>query len=113
MGGVMNTKDKIMNRIKKMGREAIIVTRHPALAAYLREQFPFLEKAPVVPHADAQMVAEKVVFGVLPLSLAALARAVVVIPLNVPFEMRGKELDLKTVREFAREPELYEAERKL
>jgi len=109
----MSNKDKIISRVKKMNREMVIVTRHPALDRYLREQFPFLENAPVIPHAGAHKVAGKVVFGVLPLSLAALARAVVVIPLDIPFEMRGKELDLETVREFAGEPELYEVERKI
>ncbi len=83
-------------------KEAIVVTRHPALVEFLREQGIIGEDVKVLTHASPEDVRGRVVFGVLPLWLAAEAEAVVEISLDIPPELRGKELSLEQVREFFR-----------
>ena len=58
-------------------------------------------------HATPEDVAGKDVIGVLPLSLACLARTVTEIPMALTPEMRGKELDLETLRRIAGEAVTY------
>jgi hypothetical protein len=90
--------------------DAVIVTRHPALQRYLRNM-PALHDAPVVEHAAATDVLNKVVFGVLPLSLAHHAKFVVEYPMNIPAELRGKELDDKEFRKYVGMPSVYSVAR--
>jgi len=85
----------------------IVVTRHPALVALLQERGLIEEGVRVIPHATPQDVRGKHVIGILPLSLAALAASVTEIPLNLSAELRGKELDLETLRRIAAEPVTY------
>jgi len=85
----------------------LIVTRHPALVEYLRELAPSLHEAEVRTHVTEDDVRGRVVFGTLPLHLAALAEKVVVVPLNLPYELRGKELSLEQVRQYAGKLEVY------
>jgi hypothetical protein len=87
----------------------IIVTRHPALVALLRERGLIPDDVRVIDHATPEDVADKHVIGVLPLSLAALALEVTEIPLALTPEMRGKELDLATLRQIAGEAVTYMA----
>lgn len=79
----------------------VIVTRHPALVELLRERGIIEGNATVLEHATPADVQGKDVIGVLPLSLAALANSVTEIPLALTAEMRGKELDLETLRKIA------------
>lgn len=81
--------------------ETVIVTRHKALIALLRERGLAGEDARVIEHASAKDVRGKHVVGVLPLHLAAMAARVTEIPLAVPQELRGQELDLDTLRRLA------------
>lgn len=90
---------------------ALVVTRHPGLVTYLREMGLIDATAEVVSHADADMVRDRIVYGVLPLHLAAEARSVVHIPLAIPPELRGRELTLPEVRQLAGEPEVYRVTR--
>jgi len=85
----------------------IIVTRHPALVEYLAESGIVPSDAPCVSHADASDVAGKHVIGVLPLRLAALAASVTEVPLDIPAELRGQELTVEQVRQYAGEPVRY------
>lgn len=80
---------------------AVVVTRHPALVEYLREQGLVDENAQVVAHATVDDVRGRHVFGVLPLHLAANADCVTEVPLNLPQELRGTELSLEQVRQYA------------
>jgi len=75
----------------------IIVTRHPALVEVLREDFRI--DGPVIAHATADDVRGKRVVGVLPLHLAAAAESVTEVTLNLPPELRGKELTTDQVRQ--------------
>lgn len=89
----------------------IVVTRHEALVAYLREIRLIDETTPVVAHADPVQIVRQHVIGVLPLWLAALAEFVTEIPLDLPPELRGVELTLEQVRQYAGEPATYRVER--
>lgn len=79
----------------------VVVTRHPALVEYLTELGVVPAGTEVVAHATAEQVRGRHVFGVLPLHLAAEARRVTEVPLHVPAELRGVELTLAQVRQFA------------
>jgi len=85
----------------------IIITRHPALADYLREQGLVGDGVEVLTHASVEDVRGRHVYGVLPLFLAAEAARVTEIPLALTPEMRGKELDIETLRKIAEEPVTY------
>lgn len=80
----------------------VVVTRHPALVAYLREQGVIGADARIVSHAEPEDVRGQHVIGILPLHLAALAESVTEVELNVPPEVRGRELTLADVRQYAR-----------
>jgi putative CRISPR-associated protein (TIGR02620 family) len=86
---------------------AVIVTRHPALVALLRERGLIPDGVRIIDHATPADVRGQHVIGVLPLSLAALARTVTEIPLAITPEMRGTELDLETLRRIAGEAVTY------
>lgn len=85
----------------------VVVTRHPALVALLEERGLIPANTPVISHATPDQVAGKDVIGVLPLSLAALANSVTEVPLALTPELRGKELDLETLRSIAGEAVTY------
>ena len=90
--------------------KTIIVTRHPALVEYLREAriVEGKESIEVLSHVDnPELIRGKHVFGVLPLHLAAFAASITEVPLSIPAEMRGKELTLEEVRQFAGQPVEY------
>ena len=73
--------------------ETIVVTRHLALIDYLRKIWGGHGRR---------------VVGVLPLHLAA---EVVNIAINPPIELRGVELSLAQVRQYATPPAVYRVER--
>lgn len=87
--------------------EKVVVTRHPALVAYLEKYHLIPEGTPVLTHATAEEVAGKHVIGVLPLHLAAEALAVTEVPLTLTPELRGQELTLEHLEEVAGEPVTY------
>jgi putative CRISPR-associated protein (TIGR02620 family) len=82
-------------------RRVVVVTRHKALVSLLKERGIITDDSRVIEHATPEDVAGADVIGVLPLSLAALAVTVTEIPLSLTPEMRGKELDLDTLRQVA------------
>ena len=79
----------------------VVVTRHPALVEYLTELGVVPAGTEVVTHATAEQVRGRHVFGVLPLHLAAETASVTEVTLHVPAELRGVELTLEQVRQFA------------
>ncbi|MBT9153354.1 MAG: hypothetical protein DDT39_00011 [Firmicutes bacterium] len=85
----------------------VIVSRHTALIEYLHAIGIAPVGAQVIAHATPADVAGKKVFGVLPLRLAALATSVVEVPLELPSELRGVELTLKQVQQYAGIPTEY------
>ena len=87
--------------------DVIVITRHLALLEYLAEAGLVPADAPCISHADAAQVDGKHVIGVLPLRLAALAASVTEVPLDIPAELRGQELTVEQVRQYAGEPVRY------
>ena len=85
----------------------IIITRHKALVALIIERGLATPETPVIAHATEADVMCKHVIGVLPLSLAVLARSVTEIPMAIPAELRGVELTLEQCRQFAGETRKY------
>ena len=86
---------------READRRPVVVTRHPALVEYLTELGVVPAGTEVVTHATAEQVRGRHVFGVLPLHLAAEAASVTEVTLRVPAELRGVELTLEQVRQFA------------
>jgi len=87
--------------------ETIVVTRHPALVAYLREEGIITDDAQIMEHVSEEEVRGWHVVGVLPLHLAAAARMVTVVPLDLPPEARGRELTVEEVRRYAGPPQTF------
>lgn len=77
----------------------LIVTRHKALVEYLRT---LGITGRVIEHATPADLEGHDVVGVLPLHLAQHAASVTEVPLDIPAEMRGKELSLDDVTRFAK-----------
>jgi len=88
----------------------LVVTRHPGLVEYLREK-GLVGEVEVVAHANPTIVTGKHVCGVLPHSLSCLCASFTEVPLDLPPELRGKELTLEQMREFASAPVTYVVEK--
>lgn len=77
--------------------QPIIVTRHAALIEFLREELGITGE--VIPHATEEAVEDRRVIGVLPLHLAAAAESITTVDLDIPAELRGKELTLEQLKQ--------------
>jgi len=79
------------------GNRYVIVSRHPATIEYLRDERAYLADAPVIESASAADVAGKIVYGNLPLHLAALTHSVCAVEFynTAP---RGLEYTLEDMR---------------
>jgi len=87
--------------------KALIITRHPALVAYLIEKGYVSADSEVIDHATPENVAGKHVWGVLPHSLSCLTKSFTEVPMFMPASKRGVELTLEDMHEFAGEPVTY------
>ena len=88
--------------------ETIIVTRHESYVSHLVNIGVIEPGCRVVAHATPDAVAGKhVVTSGLPLHLAALAAKLTTVGLFVPAELRGKELSLEEVAQYAHPPASY------
>jgi putative CRISPR-associated protein (TIGR02620 family) len=87
--------------------KTIVVTRHAGLIQYLLEIQLITKDDEIVAHATKENVLNKDVVGVLPLSLARWANTVTEVPLNLPQELRGTELNVEAVRSYAGKPVSY------
>lgn len=76
----------------------VLVTRHEALIEYFSNMGIIFDK--VITHATPEDITGNDVWGVLPLHLASLADTVTTIDMNLPVEMRGKELSLTDVETY-------------
>jgi putative CRISPR-associated protein (TIGR02620 family) len=85
----------------------VIVTRHPGLINYLIELGLATTETKVIEHATPNDITNKHVCGVLPHSLSKLCTLFTEIPLNIPLELRGKELSTEQVRKYAGTPTTY------
>lgn len=89
----------------------IVVTRHEALVSYLRSLGMIRNDTRVIRHASVDDIRGMNVIGVLPLHLAAEAESITEVTLNIPDRLRGTELTLKEVQQFARPPVRYRVEK--
>jgi len=89
----------------------LVVTRHPGLVEYLRELGLVGDDVEIIDHATPEKVAGRHVCGVLPHSLSCLTASFTEVPLRLTPELRGKELDLETLRKVAGAPVTYRVER--
>ncbi len=101
-------KERMMNKKIKID---LIITRHPGLVKYLVEEGIAGKSVDCATHATPVLVRDKHVVGILPHSLSCLCRTFTEVPLNLPQELRGKELNVDQVREFAGPPVTYEIKR--
>ena len=79
----------------------LVVTRHPALVALLRERGVIGHEVDVRDHVGAEDVRGRHVIGILPLHLAAVASSVTVVDLALAPADRGVEISLERLREIA------------
>lgn len=91
----------------KEERLNLIVTRHPGLVDYLREIGLAGPETVVVAHATPDVVRGKRVCGVLPHALSCLCETFTEVPLDLPQELRGTELTVEQVRQYAKPAVTY------
>lgn len=85
----------------------VVVTHFPALTDYLREIGLADEKTKTIECAQPQDIEGKIVVGVIPFDLAALANLVILVPLDIPDDLEGKELSVEEVKQYAGKPAAY------
>lgn len=85
----------------------LVVTRHAGLLEYLKEIGLAGSETIVMSHAYPADIMGKNVCGVLPHNLSCLCETFTEIPLNLPSELRGKELSIEELRQFAAAPVTY------
>lgn len=76
----------------------VLVTRHEALIEYFSNMGITFDK--VITHATVEDVTGNDIYGVLPLHLASLANTVTTVDMDLPAEMRGKELSLSDIETY-------------
>lgn len=88
--------------------ETIVITRHDAYVTHLSNLGLIEPGVKVVKHATPEDVAGKhVITSGLPLHLAALAAKLTTVGLFVPVALRGEELTLAQVEQFAQPAASY------
>ncbi len=90
-----------------MSSNKLIVTRHPALIEYLKNEGHVDNEVEHISHANVEDVEGKHVFGILPLWLACHAAKLTEVQLRLPTAKRGKELSLKDIEFYAVNPKTY------
>ena len=93
-------------------RAEIVITRHSTLVEYLRELGLVDNNVKVLTHvSNINEIKGKNVAGILPLHIACEVNAILVIPLNIPSDLRGLELSLEQIKQFAGAPTWYKVQR--
>lgn len=87
----------------------VLVTRHQALVQYFANMGITFDK--VITHATAEDVMNNDAYGVLPLHLASLANTVTTVDMDLPAEMRGKELSLEDIKKYLVDISTYKVEK--
>jgi len=85
----------------------LVVTRHPALVAHLRNLGLVTDETQIVDHVNADDVRGLNVCGVLPHSLSCLTKSFTEVPLAIPSNLRGVELTLDQVEIYSSDPITY------
>jgi len=92
-------------------KDVVVVTRHPGLLEYLKGVGLYQEGMKVVQHATPEDVRGKHVIGILTPSLAALADKVTEVAVDIPLELRGKELGIEDIKKHVKEIWTYKVVR--
>lgn len=88
----------------------IVITRHRALVEYLLKRGLIIDTTQVISDVrggKVELIRGKHVIGVLPHALSCLCASFTEIPMNVPFELRGTELTIEQVEQFAQPIQTY------
>ncbi len=88
----------------------IIVTKQKALVDYIYEIGLVKQEQPVTILdyvSDYKVIQGHDVIGVLPNFISCHARSITEIPIVLPRELRGKELTIEQIRQYARKPRRY------
>jgi hypothetical protein len=93
-------------KVKAMS-DVLIVSRHPAAVAFIREESGLDDSVPVLESATAADVCGRVVYGNLPLHLAASALAVVAVEFNGE-PPRGREYTLADMQQAGARLRVYQ-----
>ena len=91
-------------------KNALVVTRHPNLTAYLKSIGLIDDTAIVIEHASVEDIEGKDVVGVLPHSLSCLTNSFTELPLMIPPELRGQELSIEDLKAYASDPKCYKVQ---
>lgn len=83
---------------------AVVASRHPALVVYLREIGLIDYTATIHNHVGIGDIRDQHVVGVLPIHMLSYCASVTFVPIPTPKELRGHELTIEQVRQFARPP---------
>ena len=87
----------------------LVVTRHPGLVEFLKEQDIADDHTTMVRYVqDSAVLTGLHVAGVLPRVMASACASFTEVTLEVPYELKGKELGLDEVRKFATSIITYE-----
>ena len=79
----------------------LIITRHKGLVEFLVNKGFDVKNSDVIAHVtDPRILDGKVVVGVLPVALAIRCETFIEVALNMPVEMRGKELTAEQTNEY-------------
>lgn len=87
----------------------IVITRHPAFVEYLLDKGIIKEgEYEVIEHASPEKIMKRrVIASGLPLHLACLCERVFTVSINLPLELRGKELTLEDMKKYAGDIQEY------
>lgn len=91
----------------KVIKNAIVVTRHVALVEYLKEIGLIDDSVTVLTHVNVDQVKGYNVIGVLPHSMSCLTESFTEVPLSLPPDLRGVELTVEQIRQYAGNPVTY------
>lgn len=106
-------KNKNKNKMRRRPptKKIVVVSRHPALLQYLREdvgiEMDNSETIEVLEHTFPECIRGLDIIGNPPLFLASQARTVTTFSVHVPLNLRGKRLDIEQIRELVKAPTTY------
>lgn len=96
-----------MKKTPQVVKNALVITRHPALIEYIKEIGLVDGTAEIVAHASPELVRDRDVIGVLPHSLSVLTNTFTEVPMVLPAELRGQELSIDDMHKYSGEPVTY------
>ena len=80
--------------------ETLIISRHAGAMGWIQKHHPEFAECELITHASPEILKGKRVIGILPIQLAVLATEFWNLSLNVPANMRGKELTIEDMEKF-------------